>query len=477
MEVSALRRSLPLPRSRRLLAAFSDERLVNEAKRGSEVAFEVIYDRYHRQLLTFCRHMLGSREDAEDALQHTFSRAFRALPRNEHPAQLKSWLYTIARNRALDVLRERKHEPVREFDHPSFEGLSDEVERRAELQELVSDLKQLPERQRAALVLAEVSGLSHAQVADVLECETKQVKSLVFQARAGLLQTREARAISCHEIREEIANTGGRDLRRSLVRRHVKGCSGCAEFEREVRSQRAMLALALPAVPSLGLKEAALAAGGIGGGGAAGGGGLIAALGASSAAKVATVAIVGGGAVGGVAASEPEVVDHARVAFERGATFVGQAASGELDREYAEQQVAKSRRAERRAERAGAKEKSSQGDRGEKAGPGDRGGQGSGRASGRSGGPGKAKAYGGSQSRGRGQGLGHTPKGSRGSSGRGGKPSKGRRMSSSGQRRTAPVRLPSGGSARRELSPRRVLKPTARVKKRAGGALSKQAGR
>src|SRR5829696_2769364 len=67
MEASALKRSPLLPCSRRLLAACSDERLVKEAQRGSEVAFEVIYDRYHRQLLTFCRHMLGSREDAEDA--------------------------------------------------------------------------------------------------------------------------------------------------------------------------------------------------------------------------------------------------------------------------------------------------------------------------------------------------------------------------------------------------------------------------
>src|SRR5215213_8941851 len=108
MEASALNRSLPLPRSRRLLAALSDERLASEAKRGNAVAFEVVYDRYHRQLLAFCRHMLGSREDAEDALQQTFASAFGALPRNHQSAHLRPWLYTIARNRSLTLLRARR---------------------------------------------------------------------------------------------------------------------------------------------------------------------------------------------------------------------------------------------------------------------------------------------------------------------------------------------------------------------------------
>src|SRR5919205_3734757 len=165
MEASALKRSLPLLRSRRLLSLLSDERLANEAKRGDHAAFEAIYDRYHRPVLAFCRHMLGSREDAEDALQQTFASAFRALPRNEQPAQLKPWLYTIARNRSLTLLRDRREEPVEEVERPSFEGLSDEVERRTELQQILADLEALPERQRAALVLAEVSDLSHAQVA------------------------------------------------------------------------------------------------------------------------------------------------------------------------------------------------------------------------------------------------------------------------------------------------------------------------
>ena len=323
IEASTLTRTRLLPRSRRLLAAFSDDRLGFEAQRGNEVAFEVIYDRHHRGLLSLCRHMLRSHEDAEDALQQTFASAFRALPGTEQPLQLKPWLYTIARNRCLSMLRARREHPVEEVEaQSSTVGLSEEVEQRAELRELLSDLERLPERQKSALVLSEVGALDHAQVAQVLDCETKQVKSLVFQARSALVENRRAREIPCTEIREQLATASTGELRRGLLRKHLRQCQGCAEFREDVRSQRGMLALALPVVPTLGLKESALAAAGIGGGGAAGGGGLIAALGASGAAKVAAVGVAASGAAGGLVAADPNLVPRAQAAVERAADEV-----------------------------------------------------------------------------------------------------------------------------------------------------------
>jgi len=318
LEASALTRTRLLPRSRHLLAALSDDRLAVVAKDGNEAAFEVIYDRHHRGLLSFCRHMLRSREDAEDALQQTFASAFEALPRTKQPLQLKPWLYTIARNRCLSMLRARREHPVEEVESSSSTaGLSEEVERRAELRELLSDLETLPEPQKAALVLTEVGALGHSEVAKVLECETKQVKSLVFQARSALIEDRRAREIPCAEIREQLATATAGELRRRSLRRHLRQCQGCAEFRGDIRRQRRMLALALPVIPSLGLKESSLAAAGIGGGGAAGGGGLIAALGASSAAKVAAVGVAAGAALGGVAATDPSLVDKAQAAVDR----------------------------------------------------------------------------------------------------------------------------------------------------------------
>ena len=314
MDASTLTRPrFPLPR--RLLAALSDERLADEAKRGNVVAFEVVYERHHRGLLSFCRHMLRSQEDGEDALQQTFASAFRALPGSTQPIVLKPWLYTIARNRCLTMLRARREFPSAEPDiGRSTAGLSEEVEQREELRQLLSNVEDLPEDQRAALVLSEIGDLSHFEIARVLGCDTPQVRALVFRARSALIQDRRAREIPCAEIREQLATASAGELRRGHLRRHVRNCAGCAEFKDDVRRQRGLLAVALPVIPSLGLKESALAAAGIGGGGAAGGGGLIAALGASGAAKVAAVAIATGGAVGGVAATDPDLVARAEAA-------------------------------------------------------------------------------------------------------------------------------------------------------------------
>ncbi|CAA9493725.1 MAG: hypothetical protein AVDCRST_MAG45-888 [uncultured Solirubrobacterales bacterium] len=302
----------------------SDDRLAVEAKRGNEVAFEVIYDRHHRGLLGLCRHVLRSPEDAEDALQQAFASAFRALPGTDPSLQLKPWLYTIARNRCLSMLRARRELAVGEVESQSSTvGLPEEVEQRAELRDLLADLEHLPEQQKSALVLSELGALDHAHIAQVLDCETKQVKALVFQARSALIENRRARGIPCAEIRERLASASAGELRRGSLRRHLRQCSGCTEFRDDVRRQRKMLALALPVAPTLGLKESALAAAGIGGSGGAGGGGLIAALGASGAAKVATVGVAAGGAAGGLVAADPALVPRAQAAVEQAAGTVG----------------------------------------------------------------------------------------------------------------------------------------------------------
>src|ERR687896_1720717 len=91
-------------RSKRLLSLVGDERLVEQIRHGNEAAFEVAFERYGAGILGFCRHMLGSPEEAEDAVQHTFAAAYRDLLRDEREIKLKPWLYTIARNRCLSML-------------------------------------------------------------------------------------------------------------------------------------------------------------------------------------------------------------------------------------------------------------------------------------------------------------------------------------------------------------------------------------
>jgi RNA polymerase sigma factor (sigma-70 family) len=288
-----------------VLGALSDERLVEQVRRGNEAAFETVYDRHHRGILAFCRHMLSSPDEAEDAVQQTFISAYDAMLADARELKLKPWLYAIARNRCLSTLRARREEPA-ELDDVPTAGLSEEVQQRSELRELLRDLHALPVDQRAALVLSEVGGLSHAEVGTVVGCEVAKVKSLVFQARSSLIETRKAREIPCHEIREQLATATGGMLRRGPLRRHLRACAGCTEYRDEVVRQRKALAAILPVVPTVGLKGTLLSSIGFGGGGGGaaigggmGGGGIASLASSSVAAKAVTVMAVAGVAVGG----------------------------------------------------------------------------------------------------------------------------------------------------------------------------------
>jgi RNA polymerase sigma factor (sigma-70 family) len=270
----------------RLLRLASDERLVDALRGGNQAAFEVIYTRHHRGVLSFCRHMLGSVEEAEDALQHTFLAAYRDLLRSDKPIHLRAWLYAIARNRCLSVLRSRR-DSVDEPIEPSTEHLSHEVEQRHDLRALLGDLSRLAPDQRAALVLAELGDMSHDEIGAVLGCPKEKVKALVFQARSSLIASRTARETSCADIREQLANLRGGSLRRNTLRRHLRDCPGCRDYRDQVLAQRSALAMILPVAPTLGLKATVLGAAGVT---AAAGGGT-----AIVASAVVAVCVAGGG--------------------------------------------------------------------------------------------------------------------------------------------------------------------------------------
>ena len=281
----------------RLLRLASDDRLVGHVRAGSERAFEVIYSRHHRGVLSFCRHMLGSVEEAEDALQHTFLAAYRDLVGSSKPIHLRPWLYAIARNRCVTVLRARREQALGAVAEPATEHLAAEVERRQDLRAVLGDVAELPPDQRAALLLTELGDLSHEEIGEVLGCRRDKVKALVFQARSSLIASRTARETSCAEIREQLANLRGASLRRSTLRRHLRDCQGCREFGDQVTRQRREIALILPVAPTLGLKAAVFGAAGVAAGG-------------SSASVVATAAVVLAVAGGGTAAAVVETTDE-----------------------------------------------------------------------------------------------------------------------------------------------------------------------
>ena len=249
-----------------------DDRLAVLAAAGDERAFEAIYDRHHRALLGFCRHMLGTREEAEDALQQTFLRAHGALAARGAPAELRPWLFTIARNCCLTMLSARRPVADGERELASAEGLGDQVQVRADLRAVVADVERLPDEQRAALVLAELADLSHDQIAEVIGVRAGKVKALIHQARTTLIAEREARDTPCAAIREQLSTARGGALRRGPLRRHLRQCDGCRAYREAVSEQRRALALVLPVTPSLGLKAGILGAASATGGAAAVGG-------------------------------------------------------------------------------------------------------------------------------------------------------------------------------------------------------------
>ncbi len=252
------KRRLAGTHSRVRLRLASDEGLVASIRRGDARAFEALYDRHSGELLSFCSYMLASRADAEDALQATFAAAYRALSGDERPITLRPWLFAIARNQCLTILRRRRPTVELDGEHATHGDPARELELREEVRDTLVRLRELPERQRAAMVLAELRGFSQAEIGTVLGVRAEQVKALVYQARADLISDRRARETDCDQIREEISSAHGAALLRGRLRRHVRSCEDCRTFAAGVARQRRQLNSLFPFAPSLLLKLRAL---------------------------------------------------------------------------------------------------------------------------------------------------------------------------------------------------------------------------
>jgi RNA polymerase sigma factor (sigma-70 family) len=283
----------------RLLRLRSDEQLVALFRAGSEEAFGVIHDRYRQRLFAYTRQMLaGSRQDAEDALQDVFLRAYGALRANERPVSLRAWLYRVAHNRCIDQLRRPVPQQADVFDvsrSPLHDPL-DEAQRREDLRRLVEDVRRLPEAQRSALLMREMEGLSYEELAAALDTTVPAIKSLLVRARIGLVEAVEARETACVEIRAQLLAAYDKGVRASgQARRHMRECDGCREYRTALRGVQRSFAAISPAGPALG-PLGLLAKLGIGGSSAGAGAGA-AATGAGSGGGVAGLCMAGGGAV------------------------------------------------------------------------------------------------------------------------------------------------------------------------------------
>jgi RNA polymerase sigma-70 factor (TIGR02960 family) len=187
--------------------------LVSRARAGDDEAFRALTEPYRRELHVHCYRMLGSFQDAEDALQETLLAAWRGLDGFDGRASIRTWLYRIATNRCLSVLRSASRRPAKAWDIPGveppeptrlgevvwlepypdtlLESLPLGPEARYEQTESVSlafvtALQVLPPRQLAVLILRDVLGFRAHEAAEMLDTSVESVKSALKRARAGL---------------------------------------------------------------------------------------------------------------------------------------------------------------------------------------------------------------------------------------------------------------------------------------------------
>ena len=370
--VSAPPRPRIMPFSR-----MGDEALAARAAAGSQDAFAALCERYHGPLLGYCRSILLNAEDAHDATQSALENALRALPRREPGRPLKPWLYRIAHNEAINIVRRRQPVADGGLDADSLltvPGPEFDSEQRTRLAQLVDDLRMLPERQRGALVMRELSGLSYDEIGLALGVSNEAARRAVFDARTSLHDAVQGRATECTSVRRTLSDGDRRRLRARGVRAHLRCCDDCRSFERAMGVRQTDLhALG----PWLGGGTGLLGLLGLGGGSAkaalvatssatvsSGGGGLgwaglpVAVKGMAVAAVVATT---------GTAAVEiPKVARHdARPApsnvARAGAAVTPVAISPNINvvREQALAQAAAARRARRARARAAAARRSS----------------------------------------------------------------------------------------------------------------------
>jgi RNA polymerase sigma-70 factor (TIGR02960 family) len=200
--------------SRPIATAVMSESALSRARAGDEGAFRELVDPYRRELQLHCYRILGSLQDAEDAVQETLLAAWRGLHGFEGRASLRAWLYRIATNRCLNALRSRRRRPqevpsmveppeptrigepmwLEPYPDALLEGIADEnpgPDARYETREsvglaFVAALQHLPPRQRAAVVLSDVLSFDRSDVAEMLDSTEASVKGALQRARATL---------------------------------------------------------------------------------------------------------------------------------------------------------------------------------------------------------------------------------------------------------------------------------------------------
>ena len=295
------------------LSLLGDERLARLVGGGSERAFAALYERYHQPLYRYCRSILRDDSDAQDALQSALASALAALQRGPRDAPVRPWLFRIAHNEAVSLLRRRRPTvELSDADERPAQSVEDRAGERERLRLLVADLGELPECQRGALLMRELSGLSHKEIALALHTSLGATKQAIFEARRALKDCEHGRAMACDDVLRTVSDGDGRTLRGRRVRAHLRDCAACAAAIPARRSDLQALAPPLAPLAAVGVLARLTGAGtghsvGVGAGGAA-----VGAAGKSAAAVLATKALVAAAILTTATVGITSALHHAR---------------------------------------------------------------------------------------------------------------------------------------------------------------------
>lgn len=179
-----------------------DRRDLLAARTGDASAFEALVRRYQGPLYNFCLRMLGGSDDAADVAQETFVQLYSHLSTLDAGDPLSPWLFRVARNRCIDIIRRRRTVPLTStrdeddlpaFDPPDEDPLPDEIAERADLQRLLADaIMQLPPAYAEVVALRYAADRSFAEIAQILDCDEGAARVRFHRAKSLLRKSLKA---------------------------------------------------------------------------------------------------------------------------------------------------------------------------------------------------------------------------------------------------------------------------------------------
>lgn len=178
-----------------------DVALILEVKKGKKDAFAVLVDKYKKPLINLLFRIVHDQTEAEDLAQATFVQVYKSLDKFNFSSRFSTWIFTIARNLALNELRRRARHPAdsMELEIESEEGVilhqyedkkspipCDHLVKEELIKKVEEALSKLPENQRTAIILFQQEDMSYEEIAEVLGCSISATKSLIHRARETL---------------------------------------------------------------------------------------------------------------------------------------------------------------------------------------------------------------------------------------------------------------------------------------------------